>query len=100
MRNGLYSLLNKQRIIICGSVRKFVTISIIFWTVFITLRYIVLHIGTACAPLVADFCGGCFLFVFVLLFFLFVLVFVFYERDFIYKSDSDVILCLQLTIAK
>ena len=72
MRNAQFSLLNNLKNLNCGHVRKFVTLSIIFWTIFFIrfgsklYRHIVgIPMGTNCAPLVADLFLFC------------------YERDFI-----------------
>ena len=60
MRNAHFALLNNQKDRICGHVRKFVTLSIIFWTIFIRFgsklyRQIVgIPMGINCARLVAD----------------------------------------------
>ena len=67
MRNGHFSLLDNLEDIICGHVRKFVMLSIIFWTIYLYIRFgsklyrqiVGIPMGTNFAPLIAD----CFCFV-------------------------------------
>ena len=58
MRNACFSLKNNLKDIICGHVRKFVMLSIIFWTIYLSdmTRNCIIPIGTTCncAHLVAD----------------------------------------------
>ena len=90
MRKTLLSILDNQRYMICGHVRKFVTLSIIFWTnLFIRFdselykQMLGVPMGTNCAPFVAD------LFLFS------------YKRDFklslSYNSQADVIVAFNYT---
>ena len=57
MRNTLFSLMHNLKDIFCGHDRKFVMLSIIFWTIYLSKFYrqiIGIPMGTDCAPIVAD----------------------------------------------
>ena len=61
--NEKRALFTSEQPKMCGHVRKFVMLSIIFWTILIFIRYgsklyrqiVEILMGTNCAPLVADF---------------------------------------------
>ena len=60
MRNAYFhfSILNNIKYIICGHVRKFVMLSIIFWTITFDSKFygriLGIPVGSNCAPLVTD----------------------------------------------
>ena len=69
MKNVHFSLLNNLKDIYCGHVNKIVTLSIINWRMYICktwLKIVGIHMGTNCAPLVADLFLFCYEKVFML----------------------------------